>query len=125
MTQAHSSILEEAVRHLRNVFDQSPDGVYVWVDEVEKDCNEKLAAMFGRTIEEWRSCTDFLESFVAPDDRETYARNYHDNVRGLVRPVTFRFHGLRKDGTMFLAETDMIPISIDGHPVAYHFVRAL
>jgi hypothetical protein len=33
--------------------------------------------------------------------------------------------GLRKDGSTFSAETDMIPISYRGHPVAYHFVRQL
>jgi hypothetical protein len=39
--------------------------------------------------------------------------------------VTFRFNALRKDGSTFAAETDMVPIAHDGHMVAYHFVREL
>jgi hypothetical protein len=31
---------------------------------------------------------------------------------------------VRKDGSMFQAETDMIPLSYGGHTFAYHFVRA-
>ncbi len=53
-----------------------------------------------------------------------YAWNHHDRVAPLAFPVTFRFHGLRKDGSAFAAETDMITISYRGHAVAYHFVRS-
>ena len=49
----------------------------------------------------------------------------HHHVAGLRHPVTFRFRGLRKDGSTFAAETDMIPLCWRGHPIAYHFVREL
>ena len=39
--------------------------------------------------------------------------------------MTFRFRGVRKDGSAFPAETDMIPLTFGGHTVAYHFVRAV
>lgn len=121
----HADVLAEAVKHLGDTMDASPDGVYIWVDEQQKDCNEQLASMFGRTVDDWRACENFLESFVAPDDRNAYAGNYHAMVANLVRPITFRFRGLCKDGSTFAAETDMIPTTFAGHPVAYHFVRKL
>ncbi len=119
----HADVLETAMEHLGAVFDASPEGIYVWVDETHKACNEELAALFGRTVEDWCGVAEFLTSFVAEQDRERYATNYHTNVRGLQRPVTFRFRGLREDGETFAAETDMIPLTFLGHPVAYHFVR--
>lgn len=54
-----------------------------------------------------------------------FAWNYDHRVATLAFPVTFRFRGRRKDGSIFAAETDMIPISWRGHPVAYHFVRQI
>ena len=101
----------------------SPDGVYLWLDEAHKTCNERMAEMFGYTVEEWSEAEPFLESFVAEEDRKVFSWNYHNRVAALKFPVTFRFRALRKDGSTFAAETDMIPISHRGRAVAYHFVR--
>ena len=65
------------------------------------------------------------EFFVAEEDRGIFSWNYHDRVAALAFPVTFRFRGLRKDGSTFPAQTEMIPISFRGHAVAYHFVRQI
>lgn len=118
-------IIRELAEQFRPVFEGSPDGVYLWLDEEHKTCNERLAGLFGFTVEEWREARPFLESFVAGEDRALYSWNYHNRVARLAFPVTFRFRGLRKDGTTFAAETDMIPISHRGHAVAYHFVRRI
>lgn len=123
MTTTHAGLMEELTEQFRPVLDSSPDGVYLWLDEAHKICNERLAAMFGYTVEDWCAAPSFLASFVADEDQEMYARNYQTRVAALAFPVTFRFHGRRKDGSTFAAETDMVPISFRGHAVAYHFVR--
>jgi PAS domain S-box-containing protein len=107
----------------RPIMEQSPDGVYLWLDEHHKVCNERLAAMFGYTVEEWAEQAPFLDSFVAEEDRGVYSWHYHNRVAALAFPATFRFRALRKDGSTFAAETDMIPVTFNGHAVAYHFVR--
>src|SRR2546428_9401922 len=125
MTTTHTEIMQELLEQFAPVFEESPDGVYLWLDETNTICNERLARMFGYTVAEWRAAAPFLETFVAEDDRENFSWNYHNCVARLAHPVTFRFRALRKDGTTFAAETDMIPIAYQGHPVAYHFVRQL
>ncbi len=107
----------------RPIMEHSPDGVYLWLDEAHKVCNERLANLFGYAAEEWMATRPFLENFVAEEDRSVFSWNYHNRVAALAFPVTFRFRGLRKDGSTFAAETEMIPISYRGHAVAYHFVR--
>ena len=120
----HATIIDELRDQFAPVLDSSPDGVYLWLDETHKTCNDRLASMFGYDdAAEWCAQAPFLESFIAPEDRATYGRNYQRVVGGIERPVTFRFQALRKDGSTFAAETDMIPIAHDGHVVAYHFVR--
>ena len=125
MKVTHEGIVQELAEQFRPILDQSPDGVYLWLDETHKVCNERLATMFGYTVEEWCEAQPFLESFVAEEDRYVFSWHYHNRVAALAYPATFRFRGRRKDGSTFSAETDMIPIPWRGHAVAYHFVRAI
>ncbi len=126
MTTNHAAIVEELAEQYRTVLDASPDGVYLWLDDEHKVCNARLAKMFGYAYAaEWAATSSFLETFVAPEDRDCYAWNYQNRVLAPAFPVTFRFRGRRKDGSTFSAETDMIPVAWKGHPVAYHFVRQI
>ncbi len=119
----HEQILKEMLQQFQPVFDKSPFGVYLYLDDVHKVCNEKMAKMFGLTTKEWAATETFLADFVSDEDQQVFANNYQHHIAGLTHSVTFRFHGKRKDGSVFLAETDMIPISWHGNPIAYHFVH--
>ncbi len=119
----HEQILREMLEQFGPVFEQSPDGVYLYLDDRHKICNAKLATMFGLTIKEWSAAPNFLRDFVAEQDQEMVATNYQRHVTLLTRPAMFRFRARRKDGSTFMAETDMIPVTWHGNPVAYHFVR--
>ena len=123
MESEREQVMRELAEQFSPVMEQSLDGVYLWLDEANKTCNQRLADLFGFTVEEWRKAEPFLDNFVAEEDRALYSWNYHNRVAALAFPVTFRFRGLRKDGSTFAAETDMIPISYRGYAVAYHFVR--
>lgn len=123
MSNEHEDVIRGLAEQFRPIMEQTPDGVYLWLDEAHKVCNARLAKLFGYTVEEWSATQPFLENFVAEEDRALYSWNYHNRVAALAFPVTFRFRGLRKDGSSFSAETDMIPITYRGHAVAYHFVR--
>ena len=123
MTQGQG--INELAKQFGLVFENSPDGVYVWLDDDNKICNERLASMFGYPVDEWSSTGPFLDSFVDEEYQHIYGSNYHNHVASLASPVTFRFRARRKDGSTFSAETDMIPISWDGNAVAYHFVREI
>ncbi len=123
--EEEEQILREMADQFKPLFDRSPFGVYLYLDDIHKICNERMARMHGMTIAEWKNTPTFLEDFIAEEDREMYANNYAHHVAMLRHPVTFQFHALRKDGSTFAAETDMIPLCWRGHPVAYHFVREI
>ncbi|MBS3076998.1 PAS domain S-box protein [Candidatus Pacearchaeota archaeon] len=121
----HTKILEELEARIKPLLDNSPDGIYFWLDETNMICNEKLASIFGYTIKEILSKTPFLENLIAEDYREVFSLNYHHHVANLSFPVTFRFNGINKSGKEFPAETDMIPFSWKNHAIAFHFVRKI
>ena len=106
----HEHFLHEMLEQFKLVFEQSPDGVYLYLDDQHKICNERLSKMFGFTVQEWSAVPNFVAGFVAEKDQEMFARNYRQHVAALTHPVTFRFGARRKDGSTFTAETDMIPL---------------
>ncbi|HET7237165.1 MAG TPA: PAS domain-containing protein [Actinomycetota bacterium] len=120
---AHEDVIPQLAEHLRPIFESSPDGVYIWLDETHWTCNETLASMFGYTVEELENSPNMLQRLVHDDDQGVVSWNYWNRVQELAFPVTFRFRGRRKDGSVFNAETDMIPFTYGGHTVAYHFMR--
>ena len=124
MTQvAHDEVIPQLAEHLAPLFEASPDGVYVWLDEEHWTCNERFAQLFGYEVAELENSPYLLQRIVQEDDQGSFSWNYWNRVQARAFPVTFRFRGVRKDGSDFAAETDMIPLAFGGHTIAYHFVR--
>ncbi len=121
----HDRVIPELAEHLRPVFDSSPDGVYVWLDEHHWTCNEEFARLFGYTVADLEDHPGLLQLVVHEEDQETFAWNYWNRVVPQAFPVTFRFRGIHRDGSVLRAETDMIPLAFGGHAIAYHFVRVV
>jgi PAS domain S-box-containing protein len=120
----HERVTPELAAHLKPVFDSSPDGVYVWLDEEHWICNQRFADIFGYgSPEELNNTPYLLQRLVHEDDQGVVSWNYWNRVQEHAYPVTFRFRGVRKDGSACLIETDMIPLTFGGHTFAYHFVR--
>ena len=124
MAVQHEDATRELAEHLRPVFESSPDGVYVWLDEEHWICNERFAELLGYgSAEELNDTPYLLQRWVHEDDQELVSWSYWNRVQPMAFPTTIRFRGKRKDGSMVLVETDMIPLSYGGHTFAYHFVR--
>jgi PAS domain S-box-containing protein len=125
MQISHDVATKELAEQLRPVFVSSPDGVYVWLDEEHWICNERFAELFGYgSADDLNDTPRLLQRIVYEDDQQLFSWSYWNRVQPLAFPTTLRFRGVRKDGSMFQAETDMIPLSYGGHTFAYHFVRA-
>jgi PAS domain-containing protein len=74
-------LLRELAGHLQPVFENLDGGVYLYLDARHKVCNEQLATMYGRTVEEWSSVEEFQETFVADEDRPVYCDIYGRTIR--------------------------------------------
>jgi PAS domain S-box-containing protein len=123
---AHEVATQELAEHLRPIFESSPDGVYVWLDERHWICNERFARMFGYdSPDELNDTLYLLQRIVHEEDQEQFSWAYWNRVQALSFPTVIRFRGVRKDGSVVQAESDMIPLPFGGHTFAYHFVRVL
>jgi hypothetical protein len=57
--------------------------------------------MFGFTVAELENTPNFLQQRVHEDDPQLFSWNYRNRVHALAFPDTFRFRGVRKDGSAF------------------------
>lgn len=119
----HVKILKELSKQFQPLFQNSPEGIYIYIDEVHKICNERFAKMFGLTVAEWEAMDGFVNKHAAEKDQEMIVRNYHQHIHQQLTPARFRFQAIRKDGSVFNAETDMIPFPWGGEMLAFHFMR--
>ncbi len=123
-TMPHDVATKELAEHLFPVFEASPDGVYVWLDEEHWSCNQRFAELFGYdSPDELNDTPRLLQRIVHEDDQQLFSWNYWNRVQPMAFPTTLRFPGVRRDGSEIQAETDMIPLAYGGHTFAYHFVR--
>jgi PAS domain-containing protein len=119
----HVKILRELSEQFEPMLKNSPEGIYLYLDEVHKICNERLAAMLGLTVPEWEAMEGFVNKHAADKDQAMIVDNYQRHIHETLTPARFRFTAIRKDGSTFKAETDMIPLPWRGETVALHFVR--
>lgn len=123
--QQHEEWLAALATQLAPIFENSRDGIYVYLDDRHKICNERLAKMWGYTsAAEWAAAPDFLETFVAQQrDRVRVSTTYHQHVHRELDAYTLAYTVRRKDGRTIRVETITVPLSLDGQLFAYTFVR--
>ncbi len=123
--QQHEEWLAEIGEQLGPIFANSTGGVYVYLDDRHKICNDKLAKMWGfGSAAEWARTPDFLNTFVATHaDRVRVSQHYHKHIHQRLAPSRFRFTVRRPDGKLVTCETDMVPFAFAGEMFAYQFVR--
>ena len=119
----HVKVLREIAAQFGPLFERCPDGIYVYIDDVHKICNEKLAKLHGTTVDAWERCESIVDTYVQPEDRNVVVNHYTQTIQGLGSPVRFQYRAKRQNGSVFTVETDMIPITWGGNSIALHFVR--
>jgi PAS domain S-box-containing protein len=119
----HVKILRDIQVQFGPLFDRCPDGIYIYIDDVHKICNEKLAKMHGTTVEEWKRCESIVDTYAVPEDRSVIVDHYTQTIQDLGSPVRFQYRAKRQNGSVFTVEIDMIPITWGGNSIALHFVR--
>ncbi len=121
----HVKILRELSEQFQPLFEKSPDGIYLYIDEVHKICNERFASMFGLTVPEWEAMEGFVNKHAAPEDQEMIVEAYNKHIHRSLTPIRFQAKAIRKNGTRFKAEFDMIPFPWRGEMIAFHFVSEI
>lgn len=120
----HHDVLKGALGRLQDLFADSQQALYVYMDDDLKACNERFAKLLGyRDPAEWAAVVDDIpRAFVADESVETVIRAFQSAVGdGIAQevPVTWR----RKDGKVVRSKAVFVPFDHEGHRMALHFVQ--
>ena len=117
----HEHLIKEITEQFEPVFSNSPQGVYLYLDDTHKICNQKFADMLGyKSVEEWVANETPVEDVVEEDrDRaiEAYGKASDDFEASKISVgVT------KKDGSKLSTEIIMAPVTYRNEVFVLHFV---
>ena len=119
----HEELIGDLAREYDEILNSSAQGIYAYLDDVHKLCNERFASMLGYgSAAEWAGVRrPFTEAFVAPGSQETLVSAYLDAIEqqlGSRIPVTWR----SKSGPSVATDVILVPIAFRGELLALHFI---
>jgi len=120
----HQALLDNIHQQLKPLFDNSKQGMYVFLDDQHSVCNAKFAKLLGfKTPAEWAKVnTSFLDAYVAPDSQDTLANAYRAAMEeGTPSQISVTWLG--KDGKKVKTSVTLAPLVFDNHLVAIHWVK--
>jgi hypothetical protein len=120
----HGSVLAAAVRQMQNLFATSQQAMYIYVDDANKACNERFADLLGYgDPAAWAAVKQpFPVAFVARESQQDLVGMFQDameNGVGGMAPVVWK----RKDGKGVESDVILVPLEVEGHRVALHFIE--
>ena len=125
-TVAHEVATKEVAEHLQPLFDATPDGMYVWLDEEHWICNQRLAELFGYTSpDELNDAPGFLQRMVHEDDQQQYAVELLEPGPGAGIPDHLPVPREAQGRIDVRGGDRHDPAGVRRDTFAYHFVRAV
>jgi len=123
MPRDHERIIENAKKQFTVILKESKQGIYLYLDDTHKLCNEKFASMLGYdSAKEWSNVKkSFTEAFVEGKSQHTLVSAYQEAMNsktGSCIDITWK----KKTGGNVSTQVILVPVSIDGHLLALHFI---
>ena len=119
----HERWVAELEQEWARLFEACPDGVYIYIDDEHKTCNQRMADLLGISIAHFKEMESYLDECVDEDSIDLVMHTYFKHFEEEVKPVRFDYVARRSDGSTFPATCFQIPIVHDGQMLVLGFVR--
>ncbi len=121
--QHHEELIRGISEQMKSILESSEQGIYIYLDDIHKVCNKKLASLLGyRSPDEWARVEDsFPEVLVDERSRETLVNAYRRAMEKMVAS-TIELTWKNKSGGTVDTTVVLVPIAYSGHLLALHFV---
>lgn len=122
----HLDIINGIKNQLKEIFENSEQGIYIYLDDTHKICNQKFALLLGyKSPKEWASVDkSFISAFVAKESQEKLVCSYQ-KVMERMAASTNKIIWKKKDGTSLKTNVVIAPITFNGHLMAIHFISEI
>ncbi|MBI3741072.1 MAG: PAS domain-containing protein [Chloroflexi bacterium] len=118
----HEEILNAIRDEYRDILNGSSQGIYIYLDDPHKLCNEKFAAMLGyKSAAEWAASPQPLDDVAetSMDALVSAFQNAMNNKAASLVSVTWK----KKLGGTLKTNVIVVPIHFHGEMLALHFVE--
>jgi PAS domain S-box-containing protein len=117
----HEQLVRELAEQLKPIFSNSPQAIYLYLDDTHKICNQKFADLLG-----YNSISDWVEnetpvSDVTESDQEKVIRAYgqaSENFKASQLSVRIN----TKNGETINTQVIMVPITYKEEVFVIHFI---
>ena len=117
----HLHLVKELAEQLKPVLANSPQGIYLYLDDEHKTCNKKFADMLGyKSVKAWVD-NQYPISDVVEEDQEKGIEAYMNASRKF-KASTFEATIIKKDGKKFKAQITLAPITYKNEVFVLHFI---
>lgn len=118
----HTAILTGLAEQLRPVLEGSPQGIYIYLDDNHKVCNQHFAELLGYdSPADWDRRGAFTELYVDPASQQTLVAAYQ-RAMGIQAASVFDVAWKRRDGGTQASTVQLVPIAFGDQLLALHFV---
>lgn len=117
----HEHLMKELTEQLEPLFANSPQAIYLYLDDTHKTCNQKFADMLGySSIMEWVK-SEYPVEDVIEKDRDNVIEAYIDASQNLTASTLEATWGT-KNGKKVKTEIIMIPFPYRNEVFVLHFI---
>ena len=122
----HEELIKGVYRQLEEIFEDSKQAIYVYLDDNHMTYNQRFASLLGyKSVEELSAVNEpFIEAFVMEKSQEILIsayRNAMEDKIGSDIEVSWK----KKTGESVKTKVIMVPISYMGELLALHFISKI
>ena len=121
----HEEMIHSFYEVQKEIFDSSTQGIYAFLDDDSRICNDSFAKMLGYgSSKEWSDVDvheSFPDAFIAEKSQQALVEAYQnamENSVGATLAVTWK----KKSGGTVDTTVILVPIMYKGHALALHFI---
>jgi len=119
----HGELIKKAAEHLKKMFDESEQSIYLFLDDSHKVCNEKFASLLGyKSPNEWSEVKkSFTEAYVADSSKKILVLAYQKAMEGFIGS-SIEVEWKKKNNDKVRTKVILVPFLYDHHLFALHFI---
>jgi len=120
---SHDDLFQGLAAELQPLLDSSEQGIYLYLDDELKICNERFSSLLGyASPEDWAGTSgSFPSLFVDEGSQDKLIGAYQKAMQKMVASVG-EIRWKKKSGDTVDTTVMLVPISYQGHLFALHFV---
>ena len=118
----HEDLVNRFHGQLKQIFDDSPQAIYLYLDDNHKVCNKKFASLLGYgSPDDWAKIENPLEENVAKESQDAVVSAYFNASEKMIASQ-MDVKMKTTSGSVLEASVIVVPVAYQNHMFALYFI---